>query len=208
MRPFYFSGHPFKDNYDHANSQWVDFLQTRNATRFAAVNLIRAVATMSKENYVSECKCGTVRYEATARPACNVVCYCDDCQSAGRVLVEESGCENPLDPDGGTSFSTFLEKDWKCVAGAEQVESHKLRENSPTTRFIASCCQTPIYLKYGPGFWVSTFRAPFTNELPKLNWRIKTSHRTSSLPFPDDIARFKGFPLRLYAALYRTKWRR
>ena len=162
---------------------------------------------MTEINYVSECKCGQVRFMASAEPACNVVCYCVDCQSAARSLMDERGCENPLEPDGGTSFSTFLEKDWACVAGAEHIKGHKLKEDSRTTRYIAGCCQTPLYLKYGPGFWVSTFRGAFKSEIPNLQWRLKTSHRNSSLPYPDELPRFKGFPFRLYWALYRAKWR-
>jgi len=163
---------------------------------------------MTDINYIAECDCGQVRFEASANPACNVTCYCEDCQSAAKTLVKERGCENLLEADGGTSFSIFLEKDWTCVAGAERIEGHKLKADSPTTRYVSSCCQTPLYLKFGPGFWISSFRTAFKSDIPNLQWRIKTSHRTSSLPYPDTLPRFKGFPLRLYWALYRAKWRK
>ena len=163
---------------------------------------------MAQPPYTSSCKCGQVRFEALAPPACNAVCYCTDCQAAGAALHAEMGCDNPCEADGGTAYSTFIEKDWRCVSGEDKLKAHKLRPDSPTTRYVTSCCQSVMYLKYAPGFWVSTFRDRFTNELPPLQWRVKTSRRTSDLPYPDDIPRFKGFPLRLYAALFKAKWRK
>ena len=159
-------------------------------------------------SYISQCKCGSVRFQATADPVCNVVCYCTDCQDAGTDLEANLACINPCEADGGTAFSTFLEKDWQCVIGANKLKGHQLTPKSPTTRYVTTCCQTVMYLKYAPGFWVSTYRQPFTTNLPSLQWRIKTSHRVSDRPYPDNIARFKGFPLRLYAALFKAKWSR
>lgn len=163
---------------------------------------------MTQPPYTSSCKCGQVRFEAASSPAFNVVCYCTDCQAAGAALHTEMGCEAPCEADGGTSYSSFLEKDWHCVSGEDKIRGHKLKPDSPSTRYVASCCQTPLYLNYAPGFWVSTYRKPFTNALPPMKWRIKTSDRTSDLPYPDNIPRFKGFPLRLYGALLKAKWRR
>jgi len=155
--------------------------------------------------YMSVCDCGEVEFQALNAPAFNVVCYCTDCQSAEHSLQSDMGCNHLTDPDGGTPYSAFMDADWICIKGAEKLKEHKLTPDSSTSRFVTSCCQSAMYLKYEDGFWTSTYRQRFINPLPPLKWRIKTKRRLSNLPFPDKIQRFKGFPLRLYFALYRAK---
>jgi len=158
--------------------------------------------------YLSSCQCGDVQFKAQAEPAFNVVCYCKDCQDAGQVIAPNTGSETLLEADGGTAYSAVLDKDWVCVSGKDKLREHKLKPDSLTSRFVATCCDSPMYLKYSKGYWTSTFRNRYTTVLPALKWRVKVSDRESSLPYPDDIARFKGFPLRLYWGLMKAKWKR
>ena len=70
---------------------------------------------MPEQIHICECSCGLVRFEASATPACNLVCYCPDCQTAAKTLMDEMGCENPLDSDEGTPFSIFWKKIGKML---------------------------------------------------------------------------------------------
>lgn len=154
---------------------------------------------------VSTCECGRVEFEASGEPIVSAVCYCVDCQAAAKTIKDRFEKADVSENDGGTAYSTFHENQWVCVRGKDLLEGVTLNEKSPTTRYVASCCQSPIYLKFKHGFWVSTYRAQFRDPLPPLEWRNKIASRKSDLPFPDDIPRFKGFPLRLFWRLIKAK---
>lgn len=152
------------------------------------------------------CECGSVIFEARGEPFVCAVCYCTDCQVAGEKIEMNYTSARILDPDGGTAYATFRQDQWICKQGENKLEAIKLRPKSPTTRYVAVCCNTPIFLIYSRGFWVSVYRSGLTPPLPPLEWRNQTRARTSGLPYPDDLPRYKGFPARLYARMIKSKF--
>lgn len=108
------------------------------------------------------------------------------------------------EPDGGTPYVTLRDKDWTALKGAELLHPIKLKPNSPTTRYITTCCHSPLFLKFKFGFWTSTYWTRYESK-PPLEWRNKTAARQSDLPYADDLPRFKNFPLRLMARLIKAR---
>ena len=154
----------------------------------------------------SQCQCGEVRLEASAEPILAAVCYCDDCQAGARRLEELPGAPSVLDEDGGASYLIYRDDRFSCVAGADRLEGHKLREKSPTTRYVASCCNTAMYLKFGRGHWVSAYRTRFEQVgLPPVEMRTNTRFRTFKGPYPDKAPTHKRFPLMLFAKLAKAR---
>jgi len=150
------------------------------------------------------CECGQVKYRVEGTPIVTAVCYCADCQAA-RDLIEASPANAPFrDADGGTAYVTLKDADWQPVQGEDQLEDIRLAPEAPTSRYVTTCCRTPLFIKYHPGFWVSTYRARYADP-PPLEWRNKVAARTSELPFPDDIPRFKNFPARLFWRLFKAR---
>jgi hypothetical protein len=127
------------------------------------------------------------------------VCYCDDCQEGGRRIEALPHAARVRDDDGGTTFMTFRDDRFQCVAGADRLVGLKLREDSPTQRFVTTCCNAAIYLKFGPGFWVSAYRTRFeADDLPPLQMRIQVKHRDAAAPLPTDVPAYPGMPARLF----------
>lgn len=160
---------------------------------------------MSTFPQIVSCDCGKVKYEALGEPIVTAVCYCDDCQDAGDRIDAIANVKPFRDEDGGTAYITLKDKDWKAVEGQNLLDAIKLKSNSPTERYVTTCCQSPLFIKNSVGFWTSTYRARYA-EPTALEWRNKIEKRRSALPFPDDIPRFKGFPLRLFARLFRARF--
>ena len=156
---------------------------------------------MNQSVRYASCACGKVRCEAVGKPIFAAVCYCDDCQAGGRQVEALSDAKPVLDPDGGAAYLAFLDGRFQCVEGEELLVGYKLKEKSPTTRYVASCCNTGMYLKFGPGFWVSAYRRNFGEAAPPLEWRNQTKFRSSDLPMPDDLPAFHRFPMRLFTKL-------
>lgn len=160
---------------------------------------------MSAFPQIVSCDCGQVKFQAAAKPIVTAVCYCTDCQAAGDIIDAYEDVKPFREADGGTPYVTLHEKDWLEISGQELLKPVKLKPSSPTTRYVTTCCNSPIFIKLKSGFWTSTYRARYDNP-PTLEWRNKTAKRRSGLPYADDIPRFKTFPLRLFGRLLKARF--
>jgi hypothetical protein len=148
----------------------------------------------------SSCACGRVHCQAIGTPIVRLVCYCDDCQEGARQIEALPNAVSFRDADGGTPFVTYREDRFRCSSGEELLVGHKIKESAPTRRMVASCCNSAMFLKYAPGFWVSAYRARLEGEdLQPLEMRIQIEHRRADTDLPRDVPCYRGFPMRLYA---------
>jgi hypothetical protein len=153
----------------------------------------------------ASCSCGRVRCEGVGPPILTAVCYCGDCQAGGRQLEALPGAAYVLDPDGGTPYLTYRDDRFACVQGAELLTAYKLRDKAPTQRFVASCCNTGMFLKFGPGHWTSAYRLRFSGPLPPIEMRNQIASRQSDLPLPGDAPAARKFPLKLFRKLLAAR---
>ena len=153
----------------------------------------------------SACVCGRVRCEAVGAPIVSAVCYCDSCQDGGRLIEALPGAPAVRDPDGGTPYLTFRDDRFRCVTGEELLVGYKLGDRAPTQRFVASCCNTGMFLKFGPGHWVSAYRARFGPDAPPIEMRNQTRYRQADTAIPGDAPSYPGFPARLFAKLIAAR---
>ncbi|MES2097483.1 MAG: DUF6151 family protein [Pseudomonadota bacterium] len=160
---------------------------------------------MQRTIRTSQCSCGRVRCEAAGAPILTAVCYCNDCQAGGHQIEALPGATAVLDPDGGSAYLTYRDDRFACVDGAALLVGYKLRDTAPTQRFVASCCNTAMFLKFAPGHWVSAYRAAFDPPLPAIEMRTNVAHRRSDLPLPQDAPSYQKFPLKLFARLLAAR---
>lgn len=161
---------------------------------------------MSDKTRTFQCACGAVRFEAYNAPILTAVCYCQDCQAGGKLIESLPNAKPVLDADNGTSYLTYRDDRYRCIAGQDNLRGHKLKPKSPTTRYVASCCQSAMYLKFHKGHWVSTYRNRFVDDdLPPNDMRTNTRSRTSNLPIPTDAPSYRRFPLKLFGKLIAAR---
>ncbi len=161
---------------------------------------------MAELTRIAACRCGRVKCRASGAPITNVVCYCNDCQEAGRRIEALPGAAPFVDADGGTPLLVCRDDRFACVEGEDLLTAFRLKESSPTRRMVASCCNSAMFLKYEPGFWVSAYRARFpADQLPPLEMRMQIQDRRSDQPFPDDAPRYRGFASRLFLKAIRAR---
>jgi len=154
---------------------------------------------------LASCACGTVRCEGVGAPIVSAVCYCSDCQEGGRRIEALPGAPPVLDPDGGASYLTYRDDRFRCVSGAEKLVAYKLHDRATTRRMVASCCNSAMFLKFEPGFWVSSYRLRYSGDLPPIEMRNQTRGRKAEMPIPSDSASFSRYPMRLFAKLIRAR---
>jgi hypothetical protein len=129
-----------------------------------------------------------------------VACYCDDCQEGARRIETLPNAARFRDADGGTPLLIYRDDRFECSSGEELLMGLKIKENAPTRRIVASCCNSAMFLKYEPGFWVSAYRVRFEgDDLPPLEMRIYIEHRRAETSIPKDAPCYQGSPLRLFA---------
>ena len=138
--------------------------------------------------FAASCVCGGVEIEATGAPIVSSVCYCTDCQRGSRQIENLPGAGSVRDADGGTAYILFRKDRTKCSRGAELLKGYKLKETSSTNRFVATCCNSAMFMNFDKGpHWISAYRARFRGALPPLQMRICTKSRLEQADFPNDV---------------------
>ncbi len=140
------------------------------------------------------CVCGHVICEAKAAPIATVICCCDDCQQAAHAIEALPAAPAILDPFGGTKLTLFRQDRFICVQGEDALVPRKLREASVTNRFVASCCNTFIYLGFDKGpHWVSVWTNRLPAPQPPAEMRVMTKYSPNVAAIPGDIPNARSF---------------
>jgi len=126
----------------------------------------------------ARCACGDVEVEARGEPIAVVTCFCDDCQEAARRIEALPRAPRILEWDGGTELILYRRDRFRCTRGEERLQVHKLRERSVTSRFVAGCCNSAMYLGFDKGpHWVSLLRSRAVDPVPPVQMRLNTRFR-------------------------------
>ena len=142
---------------------------------------------------VLSCRCGTCRLSLEGAPIQAVTCHCESCRSAAERMEALPGAPRERTEDGGTPF-VLVRKD--CIAptaGQDHLAGFRLNPDSPTRRAVATCCNSPMFLDFQRGHWLSVNAARWPGPLPP------------DLPHPDRQG--VGFLSRLLGAWVRMGFR-
>lgn len=86
-----------------------------------------------------------------------------------------------------------------CVSGEALLTRVRLSADAATRRLVAACCNSAMFLKSAPGFWVSAYRAHFDPaELPTMEMRIHMKDWIADAPPPPGARCCAAHPLRLF----------
>ncbi len=151
------------------------------------------------------CSCGSVEFEARARPILTSVCYCDDCQKASLRIESLPHAPRILGEDRGTSYVLYRKDRVTCLRGQQFLEEHRLEGESFTKRVVASCCNSAMFLDFEKGHWLSLYRDRFEGHAPPVQMRVQTKYKPENAVLSDDIPSYPGFPFVFVAKLILAK---
>ena len=152
------------------------------------------------------CACGRVSLRLIGAPIVTVVCYCDDCQEGSRRIESLPGAPPIQDPDGGTAYLAYRKDRFAVAAGGEYLRSYKLRPASATSRVVASCCQSAMYLGFDDRkHWVDVYRSCVQGTVPPIAMRICTRFAPSIEAVPNDVPRHARYPFGLVSRLIAAR---
>ena len=142
------------------------------------------------QHLIASCRCGRTVLEASGRPIMSVACLCHSCQEAGRQLEQLPSAEAVLDADGGTGFVLFRKDRVRFARGSDQLQEFRLKPTSPTRRIVAGCCNSPMFLEFSGGHWLSIYKDRFPEGAAPIEMRTMTKDRRDGVELPNDVPNY------------------
>ncbi len=153
-----------------------------------------------------QCRCGKVKLAVSGKPIITAECYCTSCRTAGEKLQLLEGAGSVLSEHGGTHFVMYRKDRIRFLAGTENLKSYRLTASSSSRRVVASCCQTPVFLEFKGGHWLSLYSGLWPQErLPAIEIRTMTSDLPKNWVLPVDALNSKRHTLSFFRKLL-TAW--
>lgn len=151
------------------------------------------------------CNCGQVQMRAAGRPIVTTACYCESCRKAGELFEALPNASPVLNDDGSTDFVLFRKDRMDCVHGADRLREHRLTPASKTRRVVAACCNTPMFLEFTGGHWLTLYRQRLDQpDRPPVQMRVMTRDRRPGVVIAHDLPCYAGhsgkFMLKLIVA--------
>jgi hypothetical protein len=150
---------------------------------------------MASKGLVGACACGRVQIEVMGTPIASVACYCDDCQTGSKQIEALPNAPAVRDAYGGTAYVLYRRDRFRCVQGEALLRPYKIKDNSATSRLVASCCNSAMYVGFDDiRHWVTVYRDRLGADAPPIEMRICTRFRTGDTDLPGDVLTHKGIP--------------
>ena len=86
--------------------------------------------------------------------------------------------------------------------GTSLLRGYKLSDESSTKRVVATCCDSPIFLEFEKGHWLSVYRTALQGDLPPLEMRVHTKSKPKGSALPNDAPNYQGFSAKFMAKLF------
>ena len=149
-----------------------------------------------------QCACGQTRLTATGAPIATVECCCTSCRNAGARMQQLEGAPNFLTDYGATPFVMYRKDRVRIVAGHDALKSYRLSPAATTRRVIASCCNTPLFLEFEKGHWLSLYAEIWPRgAAPPPTMRTMTGDLPDGTQPPADIPNPRTHNIGFYAKL-------
>lgn len=121
---------------------------------------------------VITCACGQFHLELTGKPFTTAECHCTSCRKAAERFFKTT---RVTAPNGGTQYALYRKDRVGFPDSLQGLRGHRLSEKAPTRRVVASCCNTPIFLEFQGGHWLSLYASMWPIEKrPVMQIRTQT----------------------------------
>lgn len=149
------------------------------------------------------CACGQTRLEVEGAPIASVECCCTSCREAGDRMRRLEGAPRTLTDHGTTPFIMYRKDRVRFRTGNDKLKTFSLSPEHSSKRAIATCCNTPVYLEFKGGHWLSLYGRLWREELmPAPTMRTMASDLPEGAVLPDDIPNAKKQNLSFFVKLF------
>jgi hypothetical protein len=149
------------------------------------------------------CACGQTSLEVDGIPIASVECCCTSCREAAGRMQALEGAPRILTDYGTTPFVMFRKDRVRFLSGHKNLAGFRLSPKAPSTRVIATCCNTPVYLEFKGGHWLSLYGGLWpSGTTPEPTMRTMASDLPEGAVLPDDIPNARKHSLAFFAKLF------
>ena len=153
------------------------------------------------------CACGRVELEARGAPIISAACYCDDCQEAASRIEGLPGAKQVKGSDGGTEYLVYRKDRVRYTKGADLLQRHKLRESSPTNRWVAGCCNSAMSVNFDDArHWVDVYRLRLADNAPPLKMLVCTRFKPEGVELRPGVPHYPRYSFRFIAKLIGARF--
>jgi len=148
------------------------------------------------------CRCGDLKMEIEGAPIIGAECYCTSCRTAGAKLQTLHGAPTFRNAEGGTPYVLYRKDRVRFTTGTEKLAEHRLTPKSHTRRVVAICCNTPVFVEFQNGHWLSLYAGLWpAGEAPAMQLRTMISDLPPDVTLDDRLPNAKQQNLGFFAAL-------
>jgi len=157
------------------------------------------------------CQCGQTSIALTGEPILSATCYCESCRTAGHQFERDLGAPQTVNATGGVDYCSYRKDRVKIKEGAQHLREYRLKPESPTRRVVAGCCNSPMFVDFTPGHWLTIFRDRLPG-VPKSQMLLMTKDKLEGTKLPTDVPAYAtmppGFMFKLIASWAAMGFRR
>jgi hypothetical protein len=108
-----------------------------------------------------------------------------------------------MESNCGTRFVLYRKDRVRFIAGAGRLAGFRLTSASKTRRVVASCCNTPMFLEFQRGHWLSLYGCLWpAGTLPPPELRTMTGDLADRSGLSDDIPNARWQSAAFFAKLF------
>jgi len=156
---------------------------------------------MTRTTHLS-CTCGRLNLEVEGAPIVSAECCCNSCRTAGARLQALPSAVPLLQASGATRFVLYRKDRVHFGEGTDHLKEFRLSPTAKTRRVIATCCNTPVFLEFQGGHWLSLYGGLWpVGTLPPLDLRTMIVDLPPGTPLPDDVPNNKRQSASFFAKL-------
>ena len=104
--------------------------------------------------------------------------------------------------NGGTRFVLYRKDRVRFIQGIDRLKEFRSTPEAKTRRVVATCCNTPVFLEFFNGHWLSLYGCLWQERtLPPLDLRTMIVDLPPGTPLPDDVPNNKRQSASFFAKL-------
>lgn len=131
------------------------------------------------QSYTLACACGRFHLEVTGEPLITAECHCNSCRAGSQQLAALPLARPMTADNGGTPYVLYRKDRVRFPAGTALLRGYRLSEKAPTRRVVTTCCNTPVFVEFSGGHWLSLY-ASLWDQTARPAMQIRT--QTANVP--------------------------
>ncbi len=138
------------------------------------------------------CVCEETHLEVEKTPIASVECCCTSCRECSKRLQDLNGARQILTEYEATPYVMYRKDRIRFVKGHDSLREIRITPDAKTRRVVATCCNTPMFLEFAHGHWLSLYAGLWpADSRPPVQMRTMAMDLQPGVVLPNDMPNAK-----------------